>query len=44
MENIQMSSDGSAAIPNSFHIATDHKTVDELTRIVLEHIRAHGAR
>ena len=44
MENIQMSSDGSAAIPNSFHIATDQKTVDELTRIVLEHIRAHGAR
>ena len=44
MENIQMFSDGSAAIPNGFHIATDQKTVDELTRIVLEHIRAHGAR
>ena len=44
MENIQMSSDGSAAIPNSFHIATDQKTVDELIRIVLEHIRGHGAR
>lgn len=38
MKNIRMSSEGSAAIPNSYHIITDQKTVEELTRIVLAYI------
>lgn len=44
MENIRMSSDCSAAIPNGCHIMTDHKTVDELVRIVLNDIGPQGDR
>lgn len=38
MENIEMSSNGSKAVQNGYHILTDNKTVDELTRIALEYI------
>ena len=40
MENISMSSAGSAAIRNGFHIRTDGRTVEELARTVLDHIGA----
>ena len=33
-----MSSDGSKAIQNGYHILTDNKSVEELTHIVLEYI------
>lgn len=42
MENIEMSSNGSKAVQNGYHISTDNKTVDELTRIVLEYIGAQN--
>ena len=42
MENIKMSSACSAAIPNGYHIMTDHKTVDELARIVYAYIGLHS--
>lgn len=38
MENIEMSSNGSKAIQNGYHILTDNKSVDELARITLEYI------
>lgn len=41
MENIEMSSDGSKAIQNGYHILTDNKSVEELTCIVLEYIGTH---
>ena len=40
MENISMSSAGSAAIRNGFHIRTDGRTVEELVCTVLDHIGA----
>ena len=39
MENIEMSSSGSKALPNGYHILTDDKSVEELTCIALEYIR-----
>ena len=33
-----MSSNGSKAVQNGYHILTDNKTVDELTRIALEYL------
>lgn len=38
MENIEMSSDGSKAVQNGYHILTDSKSVEELTYIALEYI------
>ena len=43
MENIEMSSNGSRAVQNGYHISTDNKSVDELARIVLEYIGAQNA-
>ena len=40
MENIEMSSAGSKALENGFHISTDDKSVSELAEIVLEYIGA----
>lgn len=39
MENIEMSSNGSKAITDGFHISTDDKSVDELAEIVIAYIK-----
>ena len=38
MENIEMSQNGSKALPNGFHINTDEKSVDETADIVLAYL------